>query len=53
MVVIILTTVIVGVFVYRRVKKRRAKKRVRMFSSRYYSMAYAASVCAGTPRLSN
>lgn len=45
MVVIILTTVVVGVFVYRRIKRRRAKKRVRIFSFRYNSMAYAASVC--------
>ena len=45
MVVVILATLVTTVFIYKRLSKRRAQKRVRMFSSRYYSMAYAASVC--------
>jgi hypothetical protein len=48
MVLVILTTVFVAGLIYKRVSKRRAQKQVRMFSSQYYSMAYAASVCGGS-----
>ncbi len=50
MVVVLLTTIFVGVLVYRRITKRRARKRVWIFSSRSTPMTYAASLI---PRPSN
>ena len=50
MVVLILATVVVAGLVYKRFTKHRVQKRVWMFFSRYYSMAYAASVCGGISR---